>query len=55
VTEQEASLILRLDAALAGEGLGPEDPQPGDDSLIAEAARLCGRDSDPAAREDVTG
>lgn len=42
MTEQEASLLLRCWAGLCGEGIGPDDPQPGDDDLIREAIGLAG-------------
>lgn len=39
---ETASLILRMHIALAGEGIGPDDPEPEDEAILAEALRRAG-------------
>lgn len=36
----EASLILRMAVAMGEEGIGPVDPTPRDDAIVAEAWRM---------------
>lgn len=47
---ETASLILRMEISLHGEGLGPDDPQPEDNALIREAFRLAGHLVHPVYR-----
>lgn len=45
--EKIASLLVRLQIELAGEGLGPHDPQPYDDELMEQALTIVGDSIDP--------
>lgn len=47
---ETASLILRMEISLYGEGIGPDDPQPEDDALIREAFRVAGHLVPPVYR-----
>lgn len=44
---ETAFLILRMEIALADEGVGPHDPQPTDPDLIAEAVKVAGHLIEP--------
>lgn len=47
MTRAEASLIIRMELALAGEGIGARDPEPGDAEILKEAVRIAGDLFDP--------
>jgi hypothetical protein len=42
MTEQEASLIIRMEMALADEGIGAKNPSPEDSIVIATALKVAG-------------
>lgn len=42
MTEQEASLIIRMDMALAEEGIGVRNPAPEDTAVYETALRVAG-------------
>lgn len=42
MTEQEASLIIRMGMALADEGIGAKDPAPEDEAVIDTALKVAG-------------
>lgn len=42
MTEQEASLIIRMEMALAEEGISAKDPAPEDATVIATALKVAG-------------
>lgn len=42
MTEQEASLIIRMELALVDEGIGPKRPAPEDREVLEEAVRVAG-------------
>ena len=44
MNEDVASLILRMERALAWEGIGPAEPKPGDADLVREAYRIAGHE-----------
>ena len=46
---ETASLILRMQIALIDEGIGPHNPQPGDETLVQEAVRLADHLISPAS------
>ena len=42
MTEQEASLIIRMEMALSDEGIGVRNPAPEDATVIATALKVAG-------------
>lgn len=53
MTEREAWFILRCAVALAREGIGAIDPQPGDAEVEREALTLAGHRLTPYDREEL--